>query len=278
MGETHPTALENAGAVADRSRLVAFALDVLPGRKIANALLRLLSREKRVAGGEIRYRVRDLTSLYIADEVFRQQAYARAFADRPLRTFVDLGCHSGYFCCAAAHHAGSRDIVGLAVDAHPGAVRETRWHVQRNGLANVRVVHGIAGPVGGAGDGATAAFHLSDSPAESSQFRRRDPSTAKASAWHAAEVPALNVGEAWRAHAGERRIDLLKVDIEGSEHLLFAREPGLLALADAVVLEWHCELSPEAEVLAPLARAGFARKTILSRRERPAAEVLLFER
>jgi FkbM family methyltransferase len=56
-------------------------------------------------------------------------------------------------------------------------------------------------------------------------------------------VPALTVPELL-THSPSQRVDLLKIDIEGTEKLLFADSPALLQAVDAIVIALHDRYQP----------------------------------
>jgi len=249
----------------DRARWVHRLIALLPIRPAAALLLRALRAGGTLPGSGIRYRVRDLASLAARDEIFLREVYAPAFA-RPVRTFVDLGCNVGYCTAYAAHRAG-RDLQGLAIDANPRMAEAARRLAADNGLSGVRILHGLAGA------GTDTAFHLAPSHLGSSRF---PPPDAARRGWETVSVPPIDVGQAWREWAGDRQIDLLKIDIEGAEGAFLAAEGAFLRQAGAVVLEWHKALVPEADLLGPLRAAGFAAPEVLLD-EGPTA-ILLFRR
>ena len=76
--------------------------------------------------------------------------------------------------------------------------------------------------------------------------------------------------------AGERRIDLLKVDVEGFELELIRNSTELLALTDRLVLEWHKWVTTLDEVDGLLAARGLVRSSIITEDEH--AGVAVYDR
>jgi len=52
------------------------------------------------------------------------------------------------------------------------------------------------------------------------------------------EVPARTLGSILR-HIGTERLDLLKMDVEGSEYAVLESSPDAIAKCDVVLMEWH---------------------------------------
>jgi FkbM family methyltransferase len=212
----------------------------------------------------LKYRVRYLESLMVADEIFNREVYASSFAKGPVETFVDLGTNVGYFLCDAVDRTGNRDILGLAIDANPVVVDEARWHVHANGFSGVRVVHGL---VGHPPDVREAPLYMSGSNVSASAQPNFNPLVPTKGEVTSAIMPCVDVHAEWRAMAGDRRVDLLKIDIEGFELTALENLAGLLAITDAVVIEWHNWITSRAKVEEAFARHGFALDVLVSEDE-----------
>ncbi len=239
-----------------RSTLFHHALRISRAPQLASRALARLPITRHLAGGRLRYRLRSLEAFLVAEEIFRSEVYREAFAGRPIRTVVDLGCNVGYFTLYAAHRAGGEPLRALAVDGNPAMVDETRWHVAVNHLDGVEVVHGVAGFAEGV---PSVTFHINASNVASSAHGTLNPNVPIKGDSRAEELPTVRVLDTWRRLHGERRIDLLKVDIEGSECDLFAHEPDLLAMTDRLVVEWHKWVTTIDEVDRALAPSGLVR-------------------
>src|SRR5436305_504926 len=109
---------------------------------VAKRLFSVLPIKRRLKNSGLTYRVRHLESLLVADEIFVREIYGRAFEDRDVRTFVDVGSNVGYFGLYVAERTGRRDTLGLLVDGNEDMVREAQWHVDHAELRDLHVVHG----------------------------------------------------------------------------------------------------------------------------------------
>jgi FkbM family methyltransferase len=204
-----------------------------------------------------RVEVADLESFYLSDEIFRRETYGPALAHAgDVRTVLDLGCNVGFFCCYLRHHFGRADFAGVGIDANPAVLARARRNLDLNGLTNIRLHHGL---VGGDAANATQGFHLYPSHLGSSQFLETEKGRVAKGEWTRIDVPVLQASAIWRAEQGDTPIDLLKIDIEGSEGKLLRADPALFELARNIVLEWHRWLVPEEEIFPRLRALGFSR-------------------
>jgi len=209
----------------------------------------------RTYGRGTRVEIADLESFYLSDEIFRRETYRRALVlAGDVRTVLDLGCNVGFFCCYLRHHYGRTDFRGCGIDANPAILQRTARNLDLNGLAEIRLKHGLVGSTPGiqAQDFFLYASHLG-----SSQFLEPEAGRTPKGEWTKIEVPVLCASEIWRTELGGEPIDLLKIDIEGSERRLLRVDPRLFQQARCVVLEWHKWLVPEAELFPELQALGF---------------------
>ena len=165
-------------------------------------------------------------ALYSGNERHNQRAYAALV--RPGDVVLDAGANWGLHTLYLAHLVGPAGQV-LAFEPHPHVVEELRWHVEHNGLSQVRI-HAAA-----LGDRSeTVSFALGES-SKTSHF-------ADVEDRHAAaifEVPCRTVDEVV-AEAGLTSLRLIKVDVEGAEsRLLQGAELTLRRLRPALVVELH---------------------------------------
>jgi hypothetical protein len=72
------------------------------------------------------------------------------------------------------------------------------------------------------------------------------------------------VAAEWKATAGRRRVDLLKIDVEGFECDLIRNSLELCLLTDRIVIEWHKWVTSFDEVDGLLRARGFARSRVIS--------------
>jgi FkbM family methyltransferase len=225
-------------------------------RAMASGFLRIFPLARTYPDGT-RVEVADLESLFLRDEIFQRQTYRRALVlAGEVRTVVDLGCNVGFFCCFLRHYFGRSDFIGLGIDANPVLLKRTRRNLELNGLGGIKVVHGL---VGGTTENSTQDFFLYASHLGSSQFLQPEEGRILKGGWTRIAVPVLKVSEIWRNEQGETPIDLVKVDIEGSEGSLLRADPALFRQTKCLVLEWHKWLVRKEELFPFLEQMGFTR-------------------
>ena len=231
--------------------------------RVRYAIRWLLSRFpiRRTLESGVTYRIRTLDGLSAADEIFNRGVYDRAVRDSELRTFIDLGCNIGLFPCMLTHRTGRKDLEGIVIDANEVTLEEARWHLEQNGLKGVRSVLGLVGAADST-DG-TSDFYICPSDLGSSQFLTPEPGRPSKGKWEKRRVPTITVEEVWTRHFGEKRVNLLKVDIEGSEELFLKAEAEFLQRVDAIVLEVHLWLVDAEQVGRTLSSAGFSPPEVL---------------
>jgi FkbM family methyltransferase len=162
---------------------------------------------------------------------------------RPGMTFLDVGAHIGYYTLIAARLVGD---AGRVHSFEPG--REMRAHLEanvaRNDLHNVEIhPQALAEQTGEVGFYPSA---LASNQGISSIVVSGDGRAAPVT------VPSLSLDD-FASGLGGRRIDFLKMDIEGAELQVIRGGQRLLRGADAppMIFEAH-ELGPVAEALRPL--------------------------
>lgn len=207
------------------------------------------------------YRVRSLESFLIADEVFKREIYREAFEGRAIWRFVDIGSNAGYFPLYAVERTGRQDLLGLVIDGNEEMARESRWHVDHAGLTGVRVLHGVVGHPAGVKE---AIFYVNPSNVASSAQPKLNPRVPSKGESRAVTVPAVDVLSEWRSLAGDARIDLLKVDVEGFECELLRNCGEVLAITDRIVIEWHKWISTREEIDALVSKHGFELHRVIS--------------
>ncbi len=159
---------------------------------------------------------------------------------------VDLGANQGLFSVFAAA-AGARV---LAVEAQRGFGPALLKHAKTNRCSErITLVHALVGASSGV---------LAD------ESRRL-----AASHWEDG-VPQVEM-ETLLAEAAFDRVDLMKIDIEGSEYALF-QEAGWLDRVGRVVMEVHTEFGDPATLLRTLRGAGF-NAVLLDNALRPTARL-----
>jgi FkbM family methyltransferase len=225
-------------------------LKALRLRELATKLLGIRPIRRTLKGGS-RYRVRYAESFLMANEIFKREVYVDPFVGRDVKTFIDLGSNVGYFTCFAADRIG-RDAIGLAVDANPKMAEETQWHCKHNDWARVR---GVWSVVGFPTDVEEAPFFLNPSNISGSATVL-NPNIPPKGRQTEITVPTIDLDRAWREHAGDAPVDVMKVDVEGFEVKVLETIPALLKRTNSVVLEWHKWITPREPVDEVLGRAG----------------------
>ncbi|MBN9163145.1 MAG: hypothetical protein BGO98_36655 [Myxococcales bacterium 68-20] len=243
-------------------------------QQIAERALSVVPMRRKLRRSDLRYRVRFLESVLIADEIFQREIYREAFDQMDVRTFVDLGSNVGYFPLYAVEHTGRRDLIGLVVDGNEKMASESRWHVQENGLADtVTVKHGVVGYPPGVTE---ATFFVNPSNVASSAQPVLNPDVPSKGESIPVKVPAVDVLAEWKKLAGDRRIDLMKVDIEGFEGDFIKNTIAALELTDRLVIEWHKWVNERDVIDALLAAQGFSLRKVIS--EDPHCGVAIYDR
>jgi len=205
--------------------------------------------------------VADLESFYLSDEIFQRETYRRALVGAgEVRTVMDLGCNVGFFCVYLRHHFQRNDFRGIGLDANPVVLKKAQRNLDRNGLGGLKLVHGLAGSTE---SNSQQDFYLYASHLGSSQFLQTETDRMAKGGWTKIAVPVLKPGEIWRAEFGDVPIDLLKIDIEGSEGKLLRADPALFSQTKCIVLEWHKWLVEEKELFPVLRDLGFVRQEAL---------------
>ncbi len=137
---------------------------------------------------------------------------------RPGATVWDLGAHAGYFTLLASRRVGASGHV-LAVEPHPVNLAALRHHLALNGAGNVTVLERAVCDV----DGSEVAFSTDD--AGHGYGGKVVPGDLKAGGSFRVRTATLDALIA----AGERRPDLVKMDVEAMEAAVLEGAVDLLA-------------------------------------------------
>ena len=145
-------------------------------------------------------------------------------------TFLDVGAHVGYFSLMAAEQVGPSGQV-YAVEPNPAPFTVLDRHLMTNQIAHVNVyMLGLAER-----DGSTR-LHVPDVTAH----RDYNATFLPRAGWKPIDVPIRRLDDclnAWNVS----RIDLMKIDVEGSEPRVLAG--GAARLADGVVRHLMIEIN-----------------------------------
>jgi FkbM family methyltransferase len=160
---------------------------------------------------------------------------------RPGMTFLDVGAHIGYYTLVGADLVGAS---GRVFSFEPGVEMRTRLaaNVALNGFGNVEIrAEALAETSGQVG------FYPSTLLSNQGISSIVAPSDGRAPA---VTVPSITLDD-FVARL-DRRVDLLKMDIEGAEPQVIRGGPRFFSAPDAppLIFEAH-ELAPVAEALAP---------------------------
>ena len=250
------------------------AIKLFRVQQIAERALGVVPMRRKLRKTNCRYRVRFLESVLIADEIFQREIYREAFEEMDVKTFVDLGSNVGYFPLYAIEHTGRRDLIGLVVDGNEKMASESRWHIEENGLSGtITVRHGVVGYPPGVTE---ATFYVNPSNVASSAQPVLNPDVPAKGESIPVKVPAVDVLAEWKKIAGDRRIDLMKVDIEGFECDFIQNTGEALALTDRLVIEWHKWVNARDKLDELLAAQGFSLRKVIS--EDPHCGVAIYDR
>lgn len=167
--------------------------------------------------------------------IFRWGEYAWEFAESP-RVIVDAGAYTGLSTAFFALRYPAAKIIAIEPD-------EANFQLlQRNtaAFANVQAVRAALWVEGGS-------VALADPGYGPWGLRLADPGLAErglaGSAGAGTTVPAITMDDVLRDYQLDT-IDLLKVDIEGSEKELFAMADSWIGRVDAICLELHDRFKP----------------------------------
>lgn len=210
-------------------------------------LARLITAEFRLPqGGAVSLQSRfDVASF---QDVFCSPFYWRMFEvlkERP-SLVVDLGAHCGHATiladqCIRTKFGRSADEY-LLVEANPSLIGIIRRNIDFAGLGEkARIHHGLVGQRSG-----TGTLHIHPKNFLTSSVTGQFGGTPQ-------PIPYVDL----EALVGGRRIDLLKMDIEGSEYTVAEVYPELLGRVGVMFLELHeAEPGRQAEFLATLRDGG----------------------
>ena len=167
-----------------------------------------------------------------AREIYCRRVYSfgQQFDIGPNDVIVDVGCNVGVFTVLAA----SAGKFVVAAEAQAGLIKEVESNLQMNGCADrARIAHALVG-------------------ADTGVFSRDRASLADP--W-IGDPPRVSMSE---LTATLPKIDLMKIDIEGSEFALFSQETEASWLTNVrrIAMEVHPEFGSPASLASTLAAHG----------------------
>ncbi len=175
------------------------------------------------SGEQLILRPEPATDLAVAHEVFVRNVYQvdDIYSNREVRRIVDLGANVGFTCLYWARSHPKARI--HAFEPHPRFAAMARRHLALNQVGSVDIVEAAVSDRDGHGD-------LTD-----------DENRSKLTTNANGKIP-VSVVDFFSA-VGSKPIDVLKVDIEGSEYALLNDVRFERLRVRCIVLEWH--MTPE---------------------------------
>ncbi len=217
------------------SKIMHRVMSLLKIQEIATIILSKLGIQKRLPRGTV-YRLKCLESYSLEKEIFYSDTYDLLFKNIKVKTFMDLGCNVGYVSCLLKEKCGE-DIEGILLDADPKMVAEAEWHVMKNNLKNCHVHWGM---VGGESLGGQQNFYISKYNIASSAlpYDKNYPLPIGKES-KKIKVPVLDAQKIWNDTFKNKRINFLKIDIEGSEINFIDDNSSFFEMVDSIIIEWH---------------------------------------
>jgi len=171
---------------------------------------------------------------FVFNEIFANKEYDKAFeiflpfaGESPL--ILDLGANVGYFTLRVAdelEQAGKHNYKILALEAHPDNFKALSARLNQRALAGkAEPFFGLAGHRSGSRELISSGQHYGHSAVAVESVKKKK-------VLDYVDIDVL-VGDP------NRRIDLLKCDIEGSEEIFISTYPGLLSRCAFAVFEFH---------------------------------------
>jgi FkbM family methyltransferase len=141
---------------------------------------------------------------------------------------LDLGANIGLFTCPLGLRVREGGGRVYAFEPVPGNVRHLRWNLAENGLEPVvTVVETALGVEPGEMTIYIEPQGESNNAVGGNMLAPHDRANIEQNAWPAVNVPVARLDD-WAAGAGLTRCDLIKIDVEGAELLVFRGAPRFL--------------------------------------------------
>jgi FkbM family methyltransferase len=211
--------LKRLERIRDSMRLLGFPCTA---KFLAARVLRVPVIRVRPRGQERRFWVRTKDSDFLVlFHVFGERELDIELPTQP-RLIVDAGAYTGYSTCYFAHRYPTSKVVAI----EPVATNITLLEEHCRGMGHVTIERAALWP--------TLGNVAIDNPGEKSwAFRTREARGGTT------VVPTITIPEILR-RTGESRIDLLKLDIEGAEEMLFREGADeWLPKVDVMAIELH---------------------------------------
>jgi len=187
-------------------------------------------------GTRLSYR-RNRGDIQAIREVWLAPTYHPPFATNGLEVLVDLGANIGFTTVYFARRHGAKTCVAVEPDA--ANARLLRRNLDQNGIRAI-VLEAAIGPEDGSGS-----------------FTASDESNLGHLNADGDGVPVSIVSmPTVFARLNGRRIDMLKIDIEGGEGDLFAGDTNWLEGVDAIMMELHSAVTAVAPIVSRIESHG----------------------
>jgi len=205
------------------------------------------------------YRITSPEALMTANEVFKSPAYDSFLQKAHIEYFVDLGCNTGFITCLLSDTYGKANIKGILIDANPAMIKESQWHIVKNEMKNCKAIWGVVGT----SDKEFSPFYIPEFNISSSakKYDENFPSPITDNVKQI-NVPVLDVLKLWTEFFNDKRIHLLKIDIEGNESEFCDNNKELLQKTDWVIMEWHKWHVSLEQIDQKMKNAGFRQEEI----------------
>jgi FkbM family methyltransferase len=223
----------------DLSSFVRFASDIFLSRVHFRIPLPWIAGDRfiRVRGGiELHYRL-NRGDMYSILEVWINECYRLPF-DIKAQHIVDLGANIGLTSLWFAKHYGSPNVI--AVEPSADNARVARLNFTRNGIQGEVVEAAV-----GAEDG-TILFN-----------EKRDSNIGRVSDRNGDPVRMVSMDTLLRALPTGASVDLVKMDIEGAEGRLLARNIDWLDRVDTMIMEFHLGECDRPQLMEMILARGF---------------------
>jgi FkbM family methyltransferase len=228
-----------ARIAADRRSLLRFGVDAILYRVLALTTLRTkdVQRLVRIRGNvKLFYRL-NRGDIQAIREVWLEEIYRLPFELADTRVLVDAGAHIGLASVWLAREYGFSRVFAIEPSA-PNA-RLARLNIQINDVVGEVIEAAIGSHVG--------MTRFEDDP--QSQLGRVSA--------HGRDVPSLTPERVLDLLPNGVDIDLMKIDIEGAEGELFARDTSWLGKVRSLLIEFHPDRVDYPGLAAVLEQAGF---------------------
>lgn len=183
----------------------------------------------------------------MCEEFFLGGHYPLEFVRRPLRTVFDIGANMGLFSLLCAEHFGDELEQVVAVEPSRRTFRRLQRNIERNRLAaRVRMLNAAVDAVPGRAALRLGAAHYSSSLEPAKVQNPRGTQL----------VQATTLDELKRRFAVQS-LDVLKIDVEGSELGVLAGGKALLAVTQTLFVEAHRGFCGRADLEQVLFPYGF---------------------